>query len=178
MLVLKLGHPRPLYAGSRRARRGGGGRANIRFETRTLPTADSHALTACADIVLSLHRSEGFGLVPAEAMLLGRPVVATGWSGNMEFMDETPPRWSDYRLVPVADPRGNLRGARRRAGPSRIIAHAARHLVRLADERRRAGVPRCPRTRGGEGAARHGAAGRGPRGAAGGGDAGVRRANR
>ena len=61
---------------------------NIRLDTRTLPAAESHALTACADIVLSLHRSEGFGLVLAEAMLLGKPVVATGWSGNMEFMDE------------------------------------------------------------------------------------------
>ena len=46
------------------------GTANIRFEIRTLPLADNHALTACADIVLSLHRSEGFGLVPAEGMLL------------------------------------------------------------------------------------------------------------
>src|SRR5262249_24712853 len=44
------------------------GAPNIRLETRTLPTADHHALTAASDIVLSLHRSEGFGLVLAEAM--------------------------------------------------------------------------------------------------------------
>ena len=43
-------------------------------------------LMAAADIVISLHRSEGFGLVPAQAMALGKPVVATAWSGNLEFM--------------------------------------------------------------------------------------------
>jgi glycosyltransferase involved in cell wall biosynthesis len=79
---------------------------NIRLETRTLPRADSHALTACADVVLSLHRSEGFGLVPAEAMLLGRAVVATGWSGNMDFMDADSAVLINYRLVEARDPRG------------------------------------------------------------------------
>ena len=58
---------------------------NIRIETHTLAPEDRHALTACADIVLSLHRGEGFGLVMAEAMLLGKPVVATGWSGNTDY---------------------------------------------------------------------------------------------
>ena len=57
---------------------------NVRLHTRDLSRADSHALIACADIVLSLHRSEGFGLVPAEAMLLGKPVVATDWSATAE----------------------------------------------------------------------------------------------
>ena len=38
------------------------------------------------DVILSLHRSEGFGLVLAEAMALGKVVIATGWSGNMTFM--------------------------------------------------------------------------------------------
>ncbi len=39
-----------------------------------------------ADVVLSIHRSEGLGLVPAQAMVEGKPVVATAWSGNMDFM--------------------------------------------------------------------------------------------
>ena len=56
--------------------------------------------------MLSLHRSEGFGLVPAEAMLLGRAVVATGWSGNMDFMDADSAALVGYRLVPARDPRG------------------------------------------------------------------------
>ena len=41
-----------------------------------------------ADVFALLHRSEGFGLPLAEAMCAGYPVVATGWSGNMDYMTE------------------------------------------------------------------------------------------
>jgi len=104
---------------------------NIRVETRVLPTADLHALTTCCDIVLSLHRSEGFGLVPAEAMLLGKPVIATGWSGNMAFMDATSAALVGYRLVPAEDPRQVYEGAPW-AEPDQ--ADAIAHLRRLADD--------------------------------------------
>ncbi len=43
-------------------------------------------LQACCDILLSLHRAEGFGLAPAEMMHLGKVVIATGWSANTDFM--------------------------------------------------------------------------------------------
>lgn len=43
-------------------------------------------LTALSDCYVSLHRSEGFGLTIAEAMALGKPAIATGYSGNLEFM--------------------------------------------------------------------------------------------
>jgi glycosyltransferase involved in cell wall biosynthesis len=82
------------------------GCGNIRLETRSFPEADNHALTACADIVLSLHRSEGFGLVPAEAMLLGRCVVATDWSATAEFLDASCGVPVPFRLIPARDPRG------------------------------------------------------------------------
>ena len=104
---------------------------NIRLETRTLPAADLHALTAACDIVLSLHRSEGFGLVPAEAMLLGKPVIATGWSGNMAFMDASSAALVGYRLVPAADPRHVYEGSCW-AEPDQ--ADAVTHLRRLADD--------------------------------------------
>lgn len=42
-------------------------------------------LLALCDAVISLHRSEGFGLVPAETMALGRPVVITNWSGSTMY---------------------------------------------------------------------------------------------
>jgi glycosyltransferase involved in cell wall biosynthesis/SAM-dependent methyltransferase len=45
------------------------------------------ALTAACDCYVSLHRSEGFGLTIAEAMALGKPAIATGYSGNLAFMD-------------------------------------------------------------------------------------------
>ncbi len=51
-----------------------------------LSAAEKDALMARCDCYVSLHRSEGFGLTMAEAMSLGKPVIATGYSGNLEFM--------------------------------------------------------------------------------------------
>src|SRR3712207_9035191 len=46
------------------------------------------SLFAASDCYVSLHRSEGFGLTMADAMALGKPVIATGYSGNVDFMRE------------------------------------------------------------------------------------------
>jgi glycosyltransferase involved in cell wall biosynthesis len=54
---------------------------------RALSKAETLGLIKASDALLSLHRSEGFGRVPAEAMLLGVPVAATGWSGVMSYLD-------------------------------------------------------------------------------------------
>jgi len=53
------------------------------------------------DCFVSLHRSEGFGRGIAEAMLLGKPVIATGYSGNMDFTNPLDACIVDYQLVPV-----------------------------------------------------------------------------
>jgi glycosyltransferase involved in cell wall biosynthesis len=63
-------------------------------------------LIELADIVISLHRSEGFGLLMVEAMMLGKPVIATGWSGNMDFMNEDNSMLVDFELVPSRVVRG------------------------------------------------------------------------
>ncbi len=133
VLLLKVGHARHHPEDFARLTAAIGGAGNIRLETRTLPSADALALTAAADLVLSLHRSEGFGLVPAEAMLLGRPVIATGWSGNMEFMDAHSAALVRYRLVAAEDARGVY------AVPGAVwaepeVAHAAALLRHLAED--------------------------------------------
>ncbi|HVC60790.1 MAG TPA: glycosyltransferase [Acetobacteraceae bacterium] len=130
LLLLKIGNPSHFPEDFARIAAAAAA-PNIRLETRVLPAADLHALTACCDIVLSLHRSEGFGLVPAEAMLLGKPVIATGWSGNMAFMDATSAALVGYRLVPAEDPRQVYAGAPW-AEPDQ--ADAVAHLRRLADD--------------------------------------------
>ena len=82
------------------------GASNIKFLHQKLQREDTVALMGCADIIISLHRSEGFGLVLAEAMLQGKPVVATGWSGNVDFMNAGNSALIDYQLVPVRDKQG------------------------------------------------------------------------
>lgn len=131
LLLLKIGNPGHFPADFTRITDAIAGAPNIRLETRTLSAGDLHALTAASDIVLSLHRSEGFGLVPAEAMLLRKPVIATGWSGNMAFMDSTCAALVGYRLIPARDPRHVYEGA---AWADPDHADAVAHLRRLADD--------------------------------------------
>ena len=65
-----------------------GGRPGIHLRLGTESRAETLGLIAAADAYLSLHRAEGFGFTIAEAMALGKPVIATGYSGNLDFMDE------------------------------------------------------------------------------------------
>jgi glycosyltransferase involved in cell wall biosynthesis len=64
-----------------------------------LPKSQFNSLVNCCDCLVSLHRSEGFGLVLAEAMYMGKPVIATGWSGNMDFMTRENSILIGYELV-------------------------------------------------------------------------------
>jgi hypothetical protein len=67
-----------------------------------LSTFETHSLICAADCFVSLHRSEGFGRAPAEAMFLGKLVMATGWSGNMDFMSRDSALLVDFELQDVA----------------------------------------------------------------------------
>lgn len=66
----------------------------------SMPYEKVLALYAACDVYVSLHRSEGLGLGPMEAMLLGKLVIATGYSGNMTYMNEQNSMPIPYRLVP------------------------------------------------------------------------------
>ncbi len=59
------------------------------------------ALTASCDCYVSLHRSEGFGFTMAEAMALGKPVIATAYGGNLDFMTDENSYLVPYKFVPV-----------------------------------------------------------------------------
>jgi glycosyltransferase involved in cell wall biosynthesis len=67
----------------------------------TFTRNETYALMNVCDCVISLHRSEGFGLTLAEAMFLGKPVLATAYSGNMDFTRFDNSFLVGYRLKPV-----------------------------------------------------------------------------
>lgn len=64
------------------------GYPNIYVLTDSFSKAEFNSLLQCIDVYVSLHRAEGFGLVMAEAMMLGTAVIATNWSANTEFMND------------------------------------------------------------------------------------------
>lgn len=55
------------------------------------------------DCFVSMHRAEGFGRGLIEAMYLGKPVIGTGWSGNMDFMDADTAYLLPYTLAPLSE---------------------------------------------------------------------------
>jgi glycosyltransferase involved in cell wall biosynthesis len=85
-------------------------------------------LMAACDVYVSLHRSEGLGLTIADAMARGKPVIATGWSGNTDFMTESNSFAVPYELVELTADSGPYRAGSLWAEPS--VDHAA-HLMRL-----------------------------------------------
>ncbi|MDQ4149605.1 MAG: glycosyltransferase family 4 protein [Actinomycetota bacterium] len=66
-----------------------------------LPPDKKDALMTACDCYVSLHRAEGYGLGMAEAMALGKPIIATGYSGNLEFLNEENSYLVGHGLVPV-----------------------------------------------------------------------------
>ncbi len=106
--------------------------------TGDLDYRETLTMYASCDVYVSLHRSEGLGLGPMEAMSLGLPVVATGWSGNMDFMTADNSFPVDYRLVPVdvaaSSPyaAGVVSGVAQWAEPD--VEHASRILTELRND--------------------------------------------
>jgi glycosyltransferase involved in cell wall biosynthesis len=68
----------------------------------TLSRADTLGLVGACDAVVSLHRSEGLGLLVAEAMVLGKPVISTDYSATTELVTAQTGYPVEYRLIPVA----------------------------------------------------------------------------
>lgn len=91
------------------------------------------ALHRCIDVYVSLHRCEGFGLGMAEAMCMGKPVIATGYSGNMDFMTTANSCLVNYAMVPVQPGEYPHAEGQRWADPDR--AHAAHHFTALYEDR-------------------------------------------
>ena len=112
------------------------GRDDIVLWDEVLPLDQQMAIVQAADIMVSLHRSEGLGLHLAEAMWLGTPTIATNWSGNLDFQSEHDSILVPARQIPVVDDLGIYDAASEWADPDLDAAAAAMHL--LVDDRQRA----------------------------------------
>lgn len=104
------------------------------------------SLIALADCYVSLHRSEGLGLGMAEAMAVGTLVVATGYSGNMDFMNTSNGLLVDYALVPVAAAQYPFAAGNVWAEPSQASALEQMRLARAAGERTHQLIAQATRT--------------------------------
>ncbi len=99
-LVLKSAHSARHMEELRMLQKASAG-ANITILDAVMTREDKEQLMASADCYVSLHRSEGFGLTLAEAMMLGKPVIATGYSGNVDFMSDEDSFLVPYKLVTI-----------------------------------------------------------------------------
>lgn len=108
-------------------------RPDIRLITDHFSDSEMLVLLASIDVLVSLHRAEGFGLALQEAMALGRPVIATGWSGNLEFMTSENSVLIGHQLISVDDLRGRYDG-RGRVWAEPDTDEAAYHIRRLYDD--------------------------------------------
>jgi glycosyltransferase involved in cell wall biosynthesis len=100
--------------------------------TGTMSRQDVYDLEATCDAFVSLHRSEGFGLGPAECMRLGKPVVATNWSGNSDFMSAQNSCPVGYELVALERDHGPYEAGQFWADPD--VDHAASLMRALVDD--------------------------------------------
>ena len=76
-------------------------RRNVCLIAETLSRQEVYNLENLCDCFISLHRSEGFGLALAECMLLCKPVIATNWSGNTDFINADNSLPVQYELVEI-----------------------------------------------------------------------------
>lgn len=98
----------------------------------TLPRTAVYELQQACDCFVSLHRAEGFGLSVAEAMFLGKPVIATDWSGTAEFVNVTNGCPVNYRLLTLDRNYGPYLRGQTWADPD--IDHAAHWMRSLMDD--------------------------------------------
>jgi glycosyltransferase involved in cell wall biosynthesis len=79
------------------------GNRNFYLIEESFPKIKFNSLLNLVDAYVSLHRSEGFGLIPAEAMSFGKPVIMTSWSGTLDLMTVDNSCGVEYKLIPVKE---------------------------------------------------------------------------
>lgn len=107
--------------------------ANIRIFDQVLSRLATHSLMSSADCYISLHRSEGFGLTIAEAMHCGKPVIATAYSGNVDFMNDKNSFLVPFRLIEIEKDYGPYKKGYVWADPD--LHQASQLLLKVFEDR-------------------------------------------
>jgi glycosyltransferase involved in cell wall biosynthesis len=107
-LIVKCQNPKVYPEGHKQLLQAAVDNTNIAIDTTVMNRQQVARLIACSDVLLSLHRSEGFGLGIAEAMLAGLPVVCTDWSGCTDFVDTQCGMPVPFKLTSASDPQGEF----------------------------------------------------------------------
>lgn len=79
------------------------GFVNILLINKRYERSHIDGLIKVSNVLVSLHRGEGFGLTMAEAMAAGKPVIATDYSGNRDFMHSGNSFLVPYKMIAVSD---------------------------------------------------------------------------
>ena len=101
-LVLKISHPETGCKLWSRIRKAAARDQRIHLVEKTMRRPELLALFNACDCLVSLHRAEGFGRCIAEALLLAKQVVTTGYSGNLDFCQEPRVALVKHRMVPLS----------------------------------------------------------------------------
>jgi glycosyltransferase involved in cell wall biosynthesis/SAM-dependent methyltransferase len=109
-----------------------GGRDDIVLRDEFLDADQRDVLIASCDCYVSLHRSEGFGFTLAEAMLLGKPVIGTAYSGSGDYLSDQTGFVVDHELVPIGEGAEPYPADGRWAEPD--LDHAAELLRRVVED--------------------------------------------
>lgn len=131
-LVLKVNNSKSTPDQIAKLREKINGQSNIYLIEEILSRGQVNALIAACDSLISLHRSEGFGLTMAEAMYLGKPVIGTNWSANVDFMDQSNSCPVNFELIKVGNDYSVYKSHQVWADPD--VEHAAYFMKKVTQE--------------------------------------------
>jgi len=136
LLVIKCFNSHYFPAERQRLLESGGRHPSVRVIDEDIGQTGTRQLIQACDVYVSLHRSEGFGLTIAEAMSLAKPVIVTGYSGNMQFTTPQNSFLVNHKLVRIQKTIGPYEKGWHWAEPS--IDHAAHWMKHVFFHRKEA----------------------------------------
>ena len=131
-LVMKFNNPDNREPLMQSVRQEIAGRENVFVIDRIMNRTEVTSLIKACDCFVSLHRSEGFGVGPAEAMSLEKPAIITNWSGNVDYMTPDNSIAIDYKLVQLGQDYGPYKAHQRWAEPD--LEQASYWMKKLRDD--------------------------------------------